>query len=382
MATAATLQGDLGPTVMSADGEMSTADVMVGKQYVGLYFSAHWCPPCRDFTPMLADWYTANAADLELELVFVSSDNDEEGFAEYFDEMPWKALPYSARAIQVKLSQKYTVSSIPALLIVDAKSGEVCTANGVEGVSRGSTGLASFPWKQPIELPCVPTSTPELKPEPAPDMEPEPDADSDDRSFEMGEEVQLLDDPVALRAAFARFFASEQDVGEDGGNWGTEVDKLAIEGIGVVVEVYEPDRSLTLQLVESAEVVECPFEAVARKTGNFDPGFDWARAKYSVGQTVQLVAELDAFREAFSRFDGDEDGNDWSPAKQEYLSAIAKVAGVYDDKTLTLKFNDGVQLDFPFESIDLDITVQLHFATAGVKEFQCKPCGPRNRVLV
>ena len=96
MSAAATLQGDLGPTVTSADGEMSTADVMVGKQYVGLYFSAHWCPPCRDFTPMLADWYTANATDLELELVFVSSDNDEEGFTEYFNEMPWKALPYSA----------------------------------------------------------------------------------------------------------------------------------------------------------------------------------------------------------------------------------------------------------------------------------------------
>ena len=25
--------------------------------FIGLYFSAHWCPPCRGFTPVLADTY-------------------------------------------------------------------------------------------------------------------------------------------------------------------------------------------------------------------------------------------------------------------------------------------------------------------------------------
>ena len=24
---------------------------------VGVYFSAHWCPPCRGFTPVLANHY-------------------------------------------------------------------------------------------------------------------------------------------------------------------------------------------------------------------------------------------------------------------------------------------------------------------------------------
>ncbi len=24
---------------------------------IGIYFSAHWCPPCRGFTPILAKFY-------------------------------------------------------------------------------------------------------------------------------------------------------------------------------------------------------------------------------------------------------------------------------------------------------------------------------------
>ena len=31
-------------------------------------------------------------------------------------------------------------------LIVDANTGELCTTNGREGVSKGAAGIASFPW--------------------------------------------------------------------------------------------------------------------------------------------------------------------------------------------------------------------------------------------
>ena len=64
---------------------------------VGIYFSAHWCPPCRGFTPALAKFYNAVKAGPngdKFEIVFVSMDRDEKSFDGYFGEMPWHAIAY------------------------------------------------------------------------------------------------------------------------------------------------------------------------------------------------------------------------------------------------------------------------------------------------
>ena len=62
----------------------------------GIYFSAHWCPPCRSFTPKLSVFYEEHrAAGQKFEVVFVSSDKDASSWEEYFHEMPWLALPFN-----------------------------------------------------------------------------------------------------------------------------------------------------------------------------------------------------------------------------------------------------------------------------------------------
>ena len=44
--------------LLKAGGQTATGkDALEGKKVVVLYFSAHWCPPCRGFTPVLKSFY-------------------------------------------------------------------------------------------------------------------------------------------------------------------------------------------------------------------------------------------------------------------------------------------------------------------------------------
>jgi len=116
---------------------------------IGLYFSAHWCPPCRGFTPKLAEAYDKIRANGKaLEIIFVSSDKDEKTFSEYHAEMPWLALPFDKRDLKAQLSKKYKVQGIPSLVLLDAATGKTITKNGREAISSDTEG-AKFPWKPP-----------------------------------------------------------------------------------------------------------------------------------------------------------------------------------------------------------------------------------------
>lgn len=74
--TAPTFFDALGDEFLSGtDGETVTLDELKDKaKYIGLYFSAHWCPPCRGFTPSLVTSYKEHLKDKGLEIIFVSSD--------------------------------------------------------------------------------------------------------------------------------------------------------------------------------------------------------------------------------------------------------------------------------------------------------------------
>jgi thiol-disulfide isomerase/thioredoxin len=68
------------------------ADALGGKEFVLLYASASWCPPCRQFTPKLADWYKKPTVRDQVEVVFLSCDHDANGFKNYFSSHhPWMA---------------------------------------------------------------------------------------------------------------------------------------------------------------------------------------------------------------------------------------------------------------------------------------------------
>uniref|UniRef100_UPI003AB02825 nucleoredoxin isoform X2 n=1 Tax=Centroberyx gerrardi TaxID=166262 RepID=UPI003AB02825 len=78
--------------------------------YVGVYFSAHWCPPCRSLTRVLVESYrTVKESGQKFEIVFVSADRSEESFKQYFSEMPWLAVPYSDEARRSRLNRLYGI---------------------------------------------------------------------------------------------------------------------------------------------------------------------------------------------------------------------------------------------------------------------------------
>jgi len=143
----------LGPQLTSqGGGVVKTADALTNK-VVGLYFSAHWCGPCRGFTPELAKKYNElKAQGKEFEIVFVSSDRDEDAFKEYHSEQPWLALPFAERDVKAKLSKKYKVRGIPTLVILNEEA-EVITKDGRSAVAD----LAKFPWKPPTLAECLGT---------------------------------------------------------------------------------------------------------------------------------------------------------------------------------------------------------------------------------
>ena len=66
----------LGSTLETKQGQKPTNEVLAGKEVIGLYFSAHWCPPCRGFTPALGKFYDSIKDAKNFEIIFVSSDRD------------------------------------------------------------------------------------------------------------------------------------------------------------------------------------------------------------------------------------------------------------------------------------------------------------------
>jgi len=138
----------LGATLTSKTGEVATSSIVSEGGVVALYFSAHWCPPCRGFTPKLVEFYnkvkaTENGA--KFELVFISSDRDEASFTEYYNEMPWLSLPFALRDQKNTISSKFKVQGIPTLIFLDAMTGDVINKQGREIVQNDSEGK-NFPW--------------------------------------------------------------------------------------------------------------------------------------------------------------------------------------------------------------------------------------------
>ena len=160
----ATLKGglaDLLPeNLLDSHGKEVSRNKLAGKT-VGFYFSAHWCPPCRTFTPSLVKFRDDNKDDFEI--VFVSSDKSPQAQMGYMEEtnMKWLTLPHRGKAAN-SLAGKYGVRGIPALIIV-SPNGEIITKNGRGDVSGNPKGALAKWTKSETSTPTATADSIEQK---------------------------------------------------------------------------------------------------------------------------------------------------------------------------------------------------------------------------
>ena len=100
----------------------------LNQKYIGLYFSASWCGPCRKFTPKLVEFRNKFSADFEV--ILIGGDGSNKAQANYMKKysMPWYAM--QNQSTEAKFTSRFCeVKSIPYLVILD-QDGKIITKNG------------------------------------------------------------------------------------------------------------------------------------------------------------------------------------------------------------------------------------------------------------
>ncbi|UJR24714.1 hypothetical protein I4U23_006088 [Adineta vaga] len=138
--------------------EISTNELN-GKS-IAFYFSAYWCPPCLEFTPKLVEAYKQIDDEIKtkLEIIFLSFDKDQEDFNEYFNKMPWKALPFVDRDHPKLLGDRFNLDDLPSLIVLSS-SLELITKFGIpevliapkQALQKWSEGKSLFWTREPLE---------------------------------------------------------------------------------------------------------------------------------------------------------------------------------------------------------------------------------------
>lgn len=119
---------------------------LVGKT-IGLYFGAHWCPPCHSFAARLLEVYNAlmtNSKEQCFEIIFVSTDRDLNEFDLSLKSMPWLAIPYSDKT-RHELCRIFHIKGIPSLVLI-GPDGKTIGTNGRAIISL--YGAEAFPFTE------------------------------------------------------------------------------------------------------------------------------------------------------------------------------------------------------------------------------------------
>jgi nucleoredoxin len=123
------MERSLGSHFITHIGKADSREVF-SHDLIVLYFCAHWAPPCRDLTPLLTNVYrSANEAQKRFEVICISFDRDNETFYDYFDDMPWIAVPFGDTERCKDLAAQFRVIGVPMVIVLN-REAKVLTSEG------------------------------------------------------------------------------------------------------------------------------------------------------------------------------------------------------------------------------------------------------------
>ncbi len=137
-------------TFQDRDGNVLDTETVIAKSgTIALYFSGHFCVPCRQFTPLLKDFYTeVNEDDKKLEVIFVSLDKSKEEQEEYHKEhCDWPRISFDDSEIRLALKQEMGVEKIPALIVLDNNKDKPQFIDGVNDVRNMGPMAFDMKWR-------------------------------------------------------------------------------------------------------------------------------------------------------------------------------------------------------------------------------------------
>ncbi len=165
--TTVPLKDTLKASIVDARGSTVDAAPLLETDYLLFYFSAHWCPPCKAFTPRFVDFYNTHGGGRLFQAMLVSSDKSEEKMLSYMREtkMPWPAMRFDSAGAKV-LKENYSGAGIPRLVLVDPQGTVI--ADSYDGKKYlGPQHVLDYLQKRLAKTTARPAKTPVANENPA-----------------------------------------------------------------------------------------------------------------------------------------------------------------------------------------------------------------------
>ncbi|KAH9360669.1 hypothetical protein HPB48_004801 [Haemaphysalis longicornis] len=204
-----------GKILIKKDGEQHLADtVLSDKKVICLYFAAQWCPPCRMFSPFLANAYKdAKKENLSIEVIFISQDGNRNDMMAHmqFSHGDWE------------IKERFMVPGVLTLLVL-RHDGTVVDFNGKRLLQE--RGVKAFrDWLGTSLLPQPRETLP------------------DDAADGQGQSVKTLPDAADAKGQYVKKTLPDAAADEKGQSLKKTFPDAAADGKGQYVKKTLPDAA-------------------------------------------------------------------------------------------------------------------------------------------